>query len=793
MPRIAGNVPDAPFGLQGDITPLSGAAAPEIHTHADPADFGAAIGQGAENLGSSAGNVAQQFMGLKLETQANQAELDFIKKSGDLTAKYSQYEGLQADAMRPQYNAELADLHDQTRATLPPFAQKMFDANTTRSLGVQTADYAKYAAGQVKQANIGSQEAMSGAAVNSASNLASVLDDNQVGQALGTIAHSGNAIADAKGLGFQASGVDSGTGNYSYPDTPEGKQAEAQHLQFTDGEKAKYFMTAAKTVADNQGASAAADWAQKHWDLMPDAAKVQMNQFLAPKIKNETISGNVANMNAGIELDYNKQIMANVPNSPTELAQQQQNPLDVIRKNEGVGYSKDSKGEVINGINSLAFPKEFAEARNILDTQGQGAATKYADDFFQKNILDKYDIKSLPPATQSIVADGLVNHGGGAFGQSLMDAAKGGASPQQLIDMRRQEYQRLATNDPQQYGASLKGWNARLDNLQSGGQSTQINKADYLRENGEQYVSNAVNAYLQKYPDDYYGSQIQERRARTEINHQMADEDKKLKADQDTVANAIAGSQTKGVPVDTYEELRQLPGMAPVLDKVMQQQPEFFDKIDKLIAAHNSKDQNEYGKDFYNLFKAIHAPTGDPAKITSAEQLYDHIGPNGGLTVAGLDRLQKDMAGKGTPEGEAEASQQKQTFKIVKNMLSGEDEGLGIKDPKGEEIYGHALPMLYKAIDDGKAKGIPVGELYDPASKNWVGNSVKGLKRPDSQWYSDMHGANGETGTLDTATPSGLQKALSIGQITRADAEAIALKNGWIRANPPAVPLAGAQ
>ena len=282
---------------------------------AGPAAFGAQIGEAQNKLGEAekqAGGQANEFAnklgGLWAETTANQAELGFIKDSGDLKAKYSQYEGLQAEVMRPQYEAELMGLHAKYQSGLSLNSQRMFDANTTRSLGYQTSEYAGYAAGQVKKANLDSQQAISGVAVNSAANLPNVLDDSQVGQALGTIVHSGNAIADLKGLGFQSNGIDPSTGNFSYPDTPEGKQAQAQHLAFTDGQKAAYFLTGAKTVADNQGASAAATWAQKHWDLMPDAAKVEMNQYLAPKIKNEVIGGNIASMNAGIELDYNKLI-----------------------------------------------------------------------------------------------------------------------------------------------------------------------------------------------------------------------------------------------------------------------------------------------------------------------------------------------------------------------------------------------------------------------------------------------------------------------------------------------------
>lgn len=621
-----------PYTGVSEVKSEGGGGSP-LSTHYSADDFGGNIAQAGEQLGNAGVEGANHYLGLINETAANNAEASFIKQAGDLKAKYMQYEGLQAEAMRPQYESDLDALRNINRKGLALNAQHMFDSTTTRTLSYQTSEYSGYAANQVKKANIDSQKAIGKTAINSAGDLGSVLDDTRVGEALGTIAHSGNAIADATGLGFQSTGTDPVTGNFNYPDTPEGQKAKAQHLEYTDEMKANYFVTGAKTVADNMGATAAAEWAQKHWDLMPDAAKVKMNQYLAPKVKNEIISGNIANMITQANSDYNKGVLSNVPSSPTSPTVPQNDPLDIIRQNEGEGYSKDSKGEVVNGINSLAFPKEFSEAKKILDTQGQAAATKYADDFYKKNIIDKYDINSLPAASQVIVADGLVNHGAGQFGQSLIQAAKDGATPQQLIDMRRNEYNRLATDNPEQYGKSLKGWNTRLDRLQDlqTKQATYQNKADYLRNHEEGWVQGSVNNYLKQYPDDYYGAQLQERRARTEIKHQIAQEDSVLKSDRDTISNAVNGSMTKGNPPATYEELKALPGMQPILDRAMQQQGEFFHGIDTMIAKASHRDQvNNSANGYDTILRTLEPndPQEHPNRIESVDHLDKLLGNN---------------------------------------------------------------------------------------------------------------------------------------------------------------------
>lgn len=617
------------YGTDGSVpnpTDANGSGARPQTEQATPADFGAQVGGAEQEAGKQVSNVADTFNGMINEAQQTQAEVGFLKEASDIKTKYTQYEGLQAEAMRPQFEADITAAQAKWGQGLSLFAQHGYNTNTERQLANQTSEYTNYATGQVKQANLNSNQALADTAIASTANLSTVLDPQQFGAVNGTIIHAANAIAHVRGWESLATGHDRQTGKLTFGDDPQGQATKAQYDQNTNDMLSKSYQNAVKTVADNQGASAAADWAQAHWNNMPDQAKVALNQYLAPKVKNETISGNIAAMNSQITTGFNNQLLSNVPSSPTAPLGGQ-NPIDTIVKNEGIGYSKDSKGEVINGINSLAFPKEFAEAKALLDTKGQDAVNAYASNFYQKNIIDKYNIGALPQATQSIVADGLVNHGGGAFGQSLIEAAKNGATPQQLIDMRRQEYNRLATNDPAQYENNLQGWNNRLDNLSPAGQMQSApNKADFLRANTESLVNGAVNNYLKQYPDDYYGAQLQERRARSEITHQVTMEDGALKNDRDQINSAINGTQTKGVPPATYQELAAIPGMQPLLDKVHTQQGEYFGSIDTMIAKSSHRDAVTNSPNAFSTIMRTLKPDDDPDGIHSTDHLARGLG-----------------------------------------------------------------------------------------------------------------------------------------------------------------------
>lgn len=134
--------------------------------------------------------------------------------------------------------------------------------------------------------------------------------------------------------------------------------------------------------------------------------------------------------------------------------------------NEGgyVAVDGSSGAPAIYGINARWHPDEFARAKQLADTRGEAAGLAYAREFYKREYWDKYGIGSLPPATQAIVMDGVVNHTTG-FADQLVGSARGGASPDDLLSMRQAEYERLATDNPGKYGPSLGAWTARLDGL----------------------------------------------------------------------------------------------------------------------------------------------------------------------------------------------------------------------------------------------------------------------------------------------------------------------------------------
>lgn len=138
---------------------------------------------------------------------------------------------------------------------------------------------------------------------------------------------------------------------------------------------------------------------------------------------------------------------------------------NVIFPNEGGFVAVDgASGAPANmGINQRANPD--VDVKSLTKNQ---AAVLYKERYW-----DKYGIEQLAPDVRDVVFDGVINHGGeGAFGKSLVKAARDGATRNELITMRQKEYDRLAQSE--EYAPYKKGWDARLQKLYQGAQTKAV-------------------------------------------------------------------------------------------------------------------------------------------------------------------------------------------------------------------------------------------------------------------------------------------------------------------------------
>lgn len=197
----------------------------------------------------------------------------------------------------------------------------------------------------------------------------------------------------------------------------------------------------------------------------------------------------------------------------------------------------------------------------------------------------------------------------------------------------------------------------------------------------------------------------------------------------------------------------------------------------------STKDAREYGEGFYSLFKAVHAADGAPDKVNSIQQLMQHVGKDGDLTMAGFDKLSSEMNSSKTPEGEAEGMMKRQFFALAKGQISGASDGLHIKDPKGDELYLRFMTQALGAYDKGKSEGKTPTQMFNPDSPDYLGKSIPSFKRPPSQWMGDMMYEGAAPGQRPLQDIIADVKA---GKLTSEQGQGEAMKAGYIQA--PATP-----
>jgi GH24 family phage-related lysozyme (muramidase) len=282
------------------------------------------------------------------------------------------------------------------------------------------------------------------------------------------------------------------------------------------------------------------------------------------------------------------------------------------------------------------------------------------------------------------------------------------------------------------------------------------------------------------------------------ISH--ADTQQRLMTAEETRATALAEKQAKAAAETRESEIisdiikgKPVSLTGIVSDPVFNQHPLVKERLIRFFEQQSKggRDENTYGKDFYSLFQRVHASQDDPSRITDPAELYQHVGPNGGITLSGMEKLRQEIIGKrGSPDATAEAEMKRQFFAAAKAQITGSNEGLGIRDPKGDEKFLQFMTQMLPAYDAARREGKMPAQLLNPESPDYLGKSIVTFKRPMAEWFSDVVGKPTEPATkpFDPASIQTLAdavKAYNAGLINKAQADQIAIDRGWARRRVP--------
>lgn len=192
---------------------------------------------------------------------------------------------------------------------------------------------------------------------------------------------------------------------------------------------------------------------------------------------------------------------------------------------------------------------------------------------------------------------------------------------------------------------------------------------------------------------------------------------------------------------------------------------------------------------FIDAFKRIGLPANDPNAITSRTQYIGLMGRDG-LNDEQISKLDTEFT-KAHKEGDDQLKSLKdQWLKAARQELSGENELLGLKDPKGQRAMGSALSWMISTYDKLHKKGLSDLEIFDPNSprSESMYNGIKQFKRAPAEYMKDLYEANPGNASASVAQAEGeltfkdlpsLQQGVKDGKIDKAKAKALAIKNGW--------------
>jgi len=781
--------------LEYDVAPTvnpSGAPSGDFeHIEAGPEHFGGLIGQSEQKLGAGvtqtgeAGlGVLTQYQGMLNETMSTNAETSYMTDLGKLTGAYRSKEGLDAVAAQPQYQKDVADLRQQYLKTLPTFgAQRAFNLLALRHEGYALQDSATYSADQLKKADLYSANSSSAVAIASAGSLDVAQNDERFQDQLHAIDFATRRAMQNQGWGSVMH--EDQDHNLTFDDSPQGQQAKTVYDQTNGKAIAMAYENRFKVLAD-QNVVNAYNLYQKNRDKIPGQAQVELDQFFTPKIRDAQVrtvaTGVLSNVGSAYQRSQGYQPLIQAagakygvdPGILTRQGMQESGFRDLTSKTGAQGISQFEPGT------AARYDVNVHDAGSSIDGQAH----------YMSDLLKQFN------GNYGLALAGY-NWGEGNVAKWIASGANPAAMPAET-----RNYIQSITGQPVETWITGQG---KLSAAPPVDTTSRMSQADYYRVNYQSILDETRQQAEAIHPDDPRFVDMSVARVEQQINGVIKQQELSYKADSDLVQKAFNGGflQNGQRPASIDQMIGGNPEVKAAWERMQINNPLAAQQIETRILTANSREGNHdvktYGPGFYDLFRQVHAPEGDPNRITNPQQLWSHIGPKGDLTVSGLEKLTSEIEAKRSPEGAAEAEMKKQFLANARAQITGTDEGLHIKDPKGDELYLKFLAQVLPAYDAGRKEGKSPTQLLNPDSPDYIGKTISGFKRPMSQWYSDVvHDQTGaatstEFNPASVKSLSDLVTAFRNGQVDKATADQIAIAKGWGFRKPaqttPEVPI----
>ncbi len=228
-----------------------------------------------------------------------------------------------------------------------------------------------------------------------------------------------------------------------------------------------------------------------------------------------------------------------------------------------------------------------------------------------------------------------------------------------------------------------------------------------------------------------------------------------------------------------------------------EEQVEHLEKLNKETLNDDiNGGKGDFGTGYGSIQDRILNPNSDQ-RITSRAQLLSEYGKgNGNLTPRGLAEAGKWLDWSAKPENAGDRVLAENFYKSAQKSVTLAVEGSKIQLPGAQAKWDQALPVLNKALEAGRAKGLSDTQMMDPKSKDsiWPLLSPFLPSKAEALAFNLNNDVAVEGKAADLTTADGIREAVRSGQIKRDEGVRLATERGFIRGQDtaPQVPTGDA-
>lgn len=231
----------------------------------------------------------------------------------------------------------------------------------------------------------------------------------------------------------------------------------------------------------------------------------------------------------------------------------------------------------------------------------------------------------------------------------------------------------------------------------------------------------------------------------------------------------------------------------------------------QLKETASDHDAKTYGPGFWSAYQQVHST--DPSnKINDPSQLWSRGGPNGDLSLAGIEKLTQEITSSKTPEGASYSKTVEDYLSAAHVAISGHGMFGGQRDATGEMNFARFIPSAFAEIEKERQAGMSPAMMMKKGGA--LDQLVQQSTRSPAQMMKDMLGDNNpdlpgsETPSgaapaptarvpIDLTTPAGITSAYKAGHFgvgpgAYDKAAAELQRRGFVKLPPAPVPAPSA-